>query len=411
MTRKNLFVLVVVVILCTTFFSATFSASERENTVNENFGVGSQNDLSGYTIAVDPGHGGNDPGAIGPNGYSEAECCLDIGLRLRDLLESYNADVVMTRESDVTVGLHERANIANNAGADIFVSIHNNAFDGTAQGIETYYFEWLSPWSEAAQLADSVQSNLIDEIDSPDRGVKTASFTVLSQTNMPAILTENMFIDNPHEEAKLMQASVRQRIAEAHLDGIAEYFGVDLVDPEPEPEPTYVDITSPSDGASVDGVTRITADAQGEGGISWARMRVSEGVWYWDSNAPHEWYFDMSSLNVGDHSIEVEASDNAGNRMTDSITVSIDPSLEITEPGEWEGVSGVTYISADIQGEGGISWARMRVSEGVWYWDSNAPHEWYFDMSDLPSGWHPIEVQAQDNAGNFLSDTIHVYVF
>jgi len=189
-------------------------------------------DLGDYTIAVDPGHGGNDPGAIGPSGYTEAECALDIGLRLRDLLEANGAEVVMTRETDVTVSLSERTNIANNAGADIFVSIHNNAFDGTVQGIETFYWEGLPPDSEAAQLSDLLQTELINEIDSPDRGVKTANFHVLRETSMPASLTENLFIDNPEEEAKLMDPSVRQRIADAHHRAICEYFDVDPGPPE-----------------------------------------------------------------------------------------------------------------------------------------------------------------------------------
>ena len=197
----------------------------------------SLHDLSDYTIAVDPGHGGDDPGAVGPSGYTEAECALDIGLRLRDLLEAGGAEVVMTRTTDVTVSLSERVNIANNAGADIFVSIHNNAFDGTAQGIETFYYEGLPPDSDAAELSHNLQDELIDEIDSPDRGVKTANFYVLRETWMPASLTENMFIDNPEEEAKLMDPSVRQRIADAHYRAICEYFDVD---PDPPGEAEFV---------------------------------------------------------------------------------------------------------------------------------------------------------------------------
>ncbi len=233
------FVIAVFLVMSTISFFGGTGFSKYEDTdldesqaKNEVQPSESLNDLSGYTIAVDPGHGGDDPGAIGPSGYTEAECALDIGLRLRDLLEGAGAEVLMTRTEDVTVSLSERVNIANNAGADIFVSIHNNAFDGTAQGIETYYYEGLPPDSKSADLSHNLQDELIDEIDSPDRGVKTANYHVLRETSMPASLTENMFIDNPDEEAKLMDPEVRQWIADAHYRAIGEYFDVDLDPPE-----------------------------------------------------------------------------------------------------------------------------------------------------------------------------------
>jgi len=236
---KYLSTLVILILVMATFSASVglVLSSEGKRMLEENDRAqesteGQLGDLGDYTIAVDPGHGGSDPGAVGPSGYTEKECALDIGIRLRDLLEASNADVVMTREGDYDVSLQERCDIANNAGADIFVSIHNNAFDGTVKGIESFYYEELPPDSEAAQLTTLLQEELIAEIDSPDRGVKTANFYVLRNTWMPASLTENMFIDNPEEEAKLMDPSVRQRIAEAHYRAICDYFGEDPSPPE-----------------------------------------------------------------------------------------------------------------------------------------------------------------------------------
>ncbi|MFO7792531.1 MAG: N-acetylmuramoyl-L-alanine amidase [Candidatus Saliniplasma sp.] len=222
-------------------------------------------DLSEYIIAVDPGHGGSDSGAVGPSGYLEKECVLDIGLRLRDLLEANGAEVVMTRETDVYVGLSERADIANNAGTDIFISLHNNAFDGNTKGIESFYHEDLPSDSDAAQLTTLLQDELIAEIDSPDRGVKTANYAVLRETWMPASLTENMFIDNPDEEAKLMDPDIRQRIAEAHYRAICDYFGVD---PSPPGEAEFVlnnwsaapDTVEPGETVTIDGEVENIGD-------------------------------------------------------------------------------------------------------------------------------------------------------
>ena len=90
-------------------------------------------------ICVDPGHGGRDPGAVGPTDYEEADANLDIGLRLRDLLVNDGATVYMTRTTDVYVSLADRVAIANNNNVDTFLSIHCNAYDGTVQGTETYY--------------------------------------------------------------------------------------------------------------------------------------------------------------------------------------------------------------------------------------------------------------------------------
>jgi len=234
----NAYVKPLAILISVLLLTAVFStAAVRTDTMEDKIEDDSLYDLGGYLIAVDPGHGGHDPGAIGPSGYTEAECALDISLRLRDLLQSAGADVLMTRDTDVYVSLGDRVNMANNAGADIFVSIHNNAFDGTVRGIESYYYSGLPPDSQGAQLTTHLQEALIAEIDSPDRGVKSANFYVLRETWMPATLTENMFIDNAYEESKLMDPSVRQRIAQAHYEGICEYFGVD---PEPPEDAEFV---------------------------------------------------------------------------------------------------------------------------------------------------------------------------
>lgn len=169
-------------------------------------------------IVIDPGHGGDDPGAVGPTGLQEKDIVLKVSLKVRDLLESYGYTVVMTRTTDVYLSLQERCDIANNSQADLFISIHNNSFsDPSANGTETFsYF----PNDTGGQVAKSIQSKLIDALGLRNRGHKTSDFYVLRNTNMPAALTELAFISNPREEALLNTDEFQTKAARAIVDGI-----------------------------------------------------------------------------------------------------------------------------------------------------------------------------------------------
>lgn len=173
------------------------------------------------TIVVDPGHGGSDPGAIGPNGLQEKDVVLKVGLKVRDLLESYGYTVVMTRKTDIYVSLQERCDIANNSEADFFISIHNNSFgNSSAHGTETfsYYSNDLG-----AQLARSIQNNLVSALGRYNRGHKTADFYVLRNTKMPSALAELAFISNPTEEALLKTDEFQTKAAKAIVQGIVGF--------------------------------------------------------------------------------------------------------------------------------------------------------------------------------------------
>lgn len=172
-------------------------------------------------IAIDPGHGGRDPGADGPSGLLEKDITLKVGLKVRALLESYGYTVVMTRTTDTYVSLQERCDIANNSGADLFVSIHNNSFsDPSANGTET--FSYYSH-DAGGQVARSIQSELVSALGLRNRGTKTSDFYVLRNTNMPAALTELAFISNPREEALLNTDDFQNKAAKAIVDGILGY--------------------------------------------------------------------------------------------------------------------------------------------------------------------------------------------
>ena len=181
----------------------------------------SSNSGSKGKIAIDPGHGGSDAGAVGPSGIREKDITLKVGLKVRDLLESYGYTVVMTRTTDTFVSLQERCDIANNSNADLFVSIHNNSFgDPSANGTETFsYFSY----DEGGQVARSIQSKLVSALGLRNRGTKTADFYVLRNTKMPAALTELAFISNPTEEALLNTEDFQNKAAKAIVDGIIGY--------------------------------------------------------------------------------------------------------------------------------------------------------------------------------------------
>jgi N-acetylmuramoyl-L-alanine amidase len=214
-------------------------------------------------IVIDPGHGGHDTGTIGPGGLEEKDLVLDVGRRLGKLLETrLGAEVVYTRKDDTFIPLETRTAVANQARADLFVSIHaNSSRDPGARGVETYYLNFTSSpealevaarenavseksiyelqdlvkkialkekIEESREFAGDVQQSLHSglAVKSPairDRGVKKAPFIVLIGANMPSILAEVSFVSNPTDEHRLATGEYRQRIAESLYRGIAHY--------------------------------------------------------------------------------------------------------------------------------------------------------------------------------------------
>lgn len=190
----------------------------------ESSGGGSS--LAGRVVVIDAGHGGVDPGAIGITGLREKEVNLAVALRLKALLEQEGARVIMTRSGDQTLSSTRRAELANEAGGDIFISIHANSFhSSSANGTETFYTKNKSNSEKDRLLAGSLQRELIAALGRRDRGVKTADFIVLKNTKMPAALVELAFLSNREEEALLRKDEVRDRAAQALFRGIKAFFG------------------------------------------------------------------------------------------------------------------------------------------------------------------------------------------
>jgi len=191
----------------------------------------SSNVLADKLIVIDPGHG-VDPGAIGKVlGVTDAEVGLEVGLKLRDLLEAQGATVIMTRETDVRVALNDRPALANQAEADLFISIHGNSIDGRPDknGIETYYY---APSTNAQLYAQSVVRASLAQCVSDGLGlttgrpseVRTANYAVLRENNHPSILVETGYLSNAEEEALLGTDAYRQKLAEGIFIGVLNYL-------------------------------------------------------------------------------------------------------------------------------------------------------------------------------------------
>lgn len=178
---------------------------------------------NGTMVVIDPGHGGRDPGAVGIGGIRESEVVLDISRQVVSLLKQQGVEAVLTRSRDEEIELAPRVQFAERSNADVFVSIHANAFDASrtdVNGIETFYYSGGSGQS----LAKLVQNSLLQELGARDRGVKTANFYVIKNTSMPAILVETGFVTGSEDAARLASASGRSRIAKAIARGILEYI-------------------------------------------------------------------------------------------------------------------------------------------------------------------------------------------
>jgi N-acetylmuramoyl-L-alanine amidase len=189
-------------------------------------------------VYLDPGHGGQDPGAQG-HGLDEKDVTLAIALKLRSILQNdyENVDVKMSRSSDTTRSLSQRSSDANAWGADFFISIHINSGPSSAQGYEDYIYSGLSDSSKTAQYQDIIHAEVVKVAQLKDRGKKKANFHVIRETNMPAILTENGFISNDHDAALMKQSSWIQKVAQGHANGIAKAFGLKRkATPPPQPD-------------------------------------------------------------------------------------------------------------------------------------------------------------------------------
>ena len=210
---------------------------------------------SEFRVVLDAGHGGWDLGTVGRKGLLEKDLVLDVVERLGKLIEQrLGADVIYTRQDDEYLPLEKRAEIANLASANLFLSVHANYSDlATARGVETYYTTTYSSikartldnnpalknvnWTgvdirekvtNSHRLADDIQHALYGGLaernpEIRNRGVKEAQYVVLTGTQMPAILAEISFVSSPADEDNLQSSEYRQQIAEALYQGVAKY--------------------------------------------------------------------------------------------------------------------------------------------------------------------------------------------
>ena len=179
-----------------------------------------------YKVFIDAGHGGSDPGALG-FGYRESDLNLQVAKKIEAKLKSKGIDVKMSRSSDIYYSLSERAEMANNYGADAFISIHqNSAESSSANGIETYY---NINKEEDKPLSNDIQNQVINQTGATNRGVKNAGFTVLVKSEMISSLVECGFITNQSEVKKLSDSAYQDKLAAGIADGIEKYLKSNVI--------------------------------------------------------------------------------------------------------------------------------------------------------------------------------------
>lgn len=171
-----------------------------------------------FTVVLDPGHGGRDPGAVGIGGLQEKQVVNDVTPQVAAILRSQGVNVVLTRDSDYELDLAPRVQIAERANASIFVSIHANAISMSrpdVNGLETFYAS-----AAGQRLANTVHASVLAEMGMRDRRVRSARFYVIRNTSMPAILIETGFVTGAEDAPNLANPVWRERISVAIARGI-----------------------------------------------------------------------------------------------------------------------------------------------------------------------------------------------
>lgn len=175
-------------------------------------------------IGIDPGHGGRDPGAVGPTRLYEKDVVLGISLELARLLKQAGLEPVLTRPDDRNVELVTRTALINNMKCDLAVSVHCNSVTRQEANYISTFIQGAG--GQAEQLAKKVQAELVRATGWPDGGIRAQNFHMTRETKMPAILVECGFVSNPEQENQLRQPETQRKLAQAIAGGILAHLGV-----------------------------------------------------------------------------------------------------------------------------------------------------------------------------------------
>ncbi|MEN1966778.1 N-acetylmuramoyl-L-alanine amidase [Lentibacillus sp. N15] len=202
----------------------TDNASEQQATTKNEQEVAAKattnGSLSGYTVVLDPGHGGKDPGSIALDGSFEKEYTLSTAAKVAQKLQNAGARVIQTRTNDVFIPLQDRVNKSEANNADAFISLHFNAYpENAVNGFSTYYYA-----GDDHTLAQDVQTGLSRHIVLNSRGVMKSDYHVLRENSNPAILLELGFITNTTDLANIQTDSFQNAVADGVTDGLLDYF-------------------------------------------------------------------------------------------------------------------------------------------------------------------------------------------
>jgi N-acetylmuramoyl-L-alanine amidase len=209
-------------------------------TVREGAGLAVRGSLRSRRVAVDPGHGPDDPGVEGPTGMREADAAFVLAARLADELARRGAEPIVVRQREENPEAADRAARANRAGADVLIGIHINGHeDPSAEGSSSYYFGRMGTSSVGGQaLAELIQEELTAATGLRDGRAHPKAFTILRETAMPAVVVEPCFITNPKEERLLSEESFQRGVAGAIAIALERYFSGRKMEGSPAAAPT-----------------------------------------------------------------------------------------------------------------------------------------------------------------------------
>lgn len=219
-----LFLIIFIMVRLISSLQTVSHKSSLERETPENLQVEAQEEIvvpDKYTIILDPGHGGKDGGAVGINGTIEKDVTLITAQRIKDLLEPYDMNVELTRSDDIFVGLDDRIQIAEEAQADLFISIHYDGFESAdVHGMTSYYYHERD--EQIAQLFhDEIKSK---QIEIKDRGVLIGNYYVLRENEIPSILLELGYMTNLNNEMLMNSDDFQGKVSEAVVSAIVQHY-------------------------------------------------------------------------------------------------------------------------------------------------------------------------------------------